>query len=70
MEDNAKLRQLAKIMIDKHGDHASAIAHINAIRCSAEPEVAVIWSRVADLVEGYQAHVVVDFVERSNRPQA
>jgi DNA-binding transcriptional regulator YdaS (Cro superfamily) len=69
VEDNAKLTQLAQIMIDKHGEHASAIARINAIRCSAEPEVAVIWSRVADLIESYQSHVV-DRVERSDQPHA
>jgi hypothetical protein len=70
MEENAKLAQLAHIMIDKHGEHASPIARIRAIECSVEPEVAIIWLRVADLVESYQSPVVPSRLDHSRLSEA
>jgi hypothetical protein len=70
MEENPKLAQLAQIMIDKHGEHASSVARTKAINCSVEPEVSLIWSRVADLVESYQSPVVPSHLDRPHLSEA
>jgi hypothetical protein len=70
MEENPKLTRLARIMIDKHGEYASSVARCRAIKASVEPEVAVIWLRVADLAESYQSPVIPNRVDHSHLSEA
>ena len=58
MGRNEKLVLLGRIMIDKHGENAAAIARRRAEECRADRDVADIWLAVAEIVDQMQAHVI------------